>query len=93
MRKACIGPIFGLVVEPVMKTLSVTEAKPRLGSLVDRALRSEPVFIRRGSRVVQIVPAIVPDPVSVMPVGHYAITDERAAFLNEMPLDSRPLSR
>lgn len=76
-----------------MQTLTVTEAKPRLGRLVDQALRSKPVFIRRGNRVVQLVPAVMPDPVPAMPEGHFAITEERASALNAMPPDPRPLVR
>lgn len=50
-----------------MKTMTVSKAKGVLGRLVDDALKSKPVFIRRGARVVQIVPAVMPDPVSVLP--------------------------
>ena len=76
-----------------MLTLTVTEAKPRLGHLVDLALKSKSVFIRRGGRVVQLVPAVMPDPIPAMPEGHFTITEERAAFLNASPVDSRPLAR
>src|ERR1035438_10576022 len=57
-----------------MKPLTVTEAKPRLGNLVDRALRSEPIFLRRGKRIIQIVPAAMPDPIPVLPEGALTMT-------------------
>lgn len=76
-----------------MKPLTVTEAKPRLGNLVDRALRSEPIFLRRGRRVVQIVPAAMPEPVPVLPEGALTMTDERVAFINSVPSDADPLPR
>jgi antitoxin (DNA-binding transcriptional repressor) of toxin-antitoxin stability system len=76
-----------------MKTLSVTEAKPRLGKLVDRALRDEAVFIRRGRRIVQIVPAVQPDPLPVLRQGALTMTDERVDAINAMPGDARPLER
>ena len=76
-----------------MKPLTVTEAKPRLGNLVDRALRSEPVFLRRGRRMVQIVPAAIPDPIPVLPEGALTMTEERVAFINSMPDESEPLVR
>jgi antitoxin (DNA-binding transcriptional repressor) of toxin-antitoxin stability system len=76
-----------------MKSLTVTEAKSRLGDLVDRALRSEPIFLRRGKRMVQIVPATVPDPVPVLPEGALTMTEDRIAFINSMPDDSDPPPR
>jgi hypothetical protein len=76
-----------------MKPLTVTEAKPRLGDLVDRALRSEAIFLRRGRRMVQIVPATVPDPIPVLPEGALTMTDERIAFINSMPADAEPMPR
>ena len=51
------------------EALTVTNAKPILGKLVDRALRSELVFIRRGNRLVQLIPAVMPSPVPVYPAG------------------------
>jgi len=76
-----------------MKPLTVTEAKPMLGNLVDRALRSEPIFLRRGRRMVQIVPAIVPDPVPVLAEGALTMTEERISFINSMPADAAPMPR
>ena len=76
-----------------MKPLTITQAKPRLGNLVDRALRSEPIFLRRGGRIVQIVPAAVPDPIPVIPEGALTMTEDRIAFINSMPADSDPLAR
>src|SRR5271157_1884562 len=76
-----------------MKPLTVTEAKPRLGNLVDRALRSEPIFLRRGKRIVQIVPAAMPDPIPVLPEGALTMTDERVAFINSMAAEADPLDR
>jgi hypothetical protein len=66
-----------------MKTeaLTVSDAKPMLGKLVDRALRSEPVFIRRGHQFVQIVPAVMPSPVPVYPPGALTRTDADVAAL------------
>lgn len=78
-----------------METLTVTEAKPRLGELVDLALRSKPVFIRRGRKVVQIVPAVFSDPIPVWPEGALARTDEQIAFLQQLTCadEAEPLQR
>jgi antitoxin (DNA-binding transcriptional repressor) of toxin-antitoxin stability system len=40
-----------------MKTLTVEEATPGLGGLVDRALAGEQIQIRKGSGVVELRPA------------------------------------
>jgi hypothetical protein len=74
-------------------SLTVTEAKGILGRLVDDALKAKPVFIRRGSRVVQLVPAVMSAPIPVFPEGALTMTDERVAFINSIPDDARPLAR
>lgn len=76
-----------------MKTYSVTEAKPILGKLADKALGKHAIFIRRGHRVLQLVEAIVPEPLPSLPEGFFAITSERAAFINSLPADSEPFAR
>jgi hypothetical protein len=74
-------------------SLTVTEAKGILGRLVDDALKAKPVFIRRGSRVVQLVPAVMSEPIPVFPEGALTMTDERVALIDSVPADSRPLAR
>jgi hypothetical protein len=74
-------------------SLTVTEAKGILGRLVDDALKAKPVFIRRGSRVVQLIPAVMSEPIPIFPEGALAMTDERVAFINSTPADARPLAR
>jgi hypothetical protein len=76
-----------------MRPLTVAEAKSRLGDLVDLALRSEPIFLRRGKRMVQIVPATVPDPIPVFQEGALTMTEDRMAFINSMPADADPPPR
>ncbi|MGH7945135.1 MAG: hypothetical protein ACREH8_15620 [Opitutaceae bacterium] len=75
------------------KTLTVSEAKGVLGRLVDDALKSKPVFIRRGERVVQLVPAVLPEPIPVYPPGTLEMTEERLAFINSMPDEPEPIRR
>lgn len=66
-----------------MNSITVSEAKPRLGHLVDLALKSKPVFIRRGRQVVQIVPAVMPGPIPVYPDGALLRSDEQIAALTQ----------
>lgn len=76
-----------------MKTMTVTEAKGVLGHLVDRALQSKPVFIRRGERVVQLVPAAMPDPIPVYPPGAMERSAEQIAFLQSGADEPEPYRR
>jgi hypothetical protein len=76
-----------------MKTYSVTEARARLGPLADLALKRSPVFIRRGPRILQLVEVTLPAPIPHYPEGHFAIDEERAEYLNALPLDPVPFGR
>jgi hypothetical protein len=76
-----------------MKTYSVTEAKAKLGSLADLALKNRPIFIRRGQRMLQLVEATMPEPIPHFPEGRFAVGRERAEYLNSLPTDSSPLKR
>jgi len=65
---------------------TVTDAKPKLGSLIDRALDGEMVFIRRGQELIQLVRAIQPPPVPVFPPGSIVFDDERVADIKALPI-------
>jgi hypothetical protein len=67
-----------------MNALTVTQAKGKLGRLVDDALKAKPVFIRRGSHVVQLVPAVMPEAIPI-PEGGLTMSEERVAFINSTP--------
>ena len=76
-----------------MQTLTVSEAKGKLGRLVDNALKSHPVFIRRGSRVVQLVPAAMPEPIPVYPAGALERSAEQMQFLQSASDEPEPIRR
>ena len=80
-------------IQSEMKTYSVTEAKAKLGPLADRALENRPIFIRRGQRILQLVEATMPEPIPHFPEGHFAVGEDRAEYLNSLPIDSSPLER
>ena len=54
-----------------MEILTVTEAQPRMGRLIDRALRGAPVIIRKGNRLVQLIEFVVPELIPERPVGYF----------------------
>jgi hypothetical protein len=76
-----------------MKTYSVTEAKAKLGPLADLALKKRPIFIRRGRRMLQLIEATLPEPIPHHPEGHFAVGEERAEYLNSLPIDPSPRNR
>jgi hypothetical protein len=78
-----------------VNALTVSEAKPQLGRLVDQALRSKPVFIRRGNQFVQLVPAAASEPIPVLPPGALGRRPEDIAFLTATAAadESKPYSR
>jgi len=76
-----------------MKTYSFAEAMAKLGPLADLALKMPPFVIRRGRRILQLVEAPLPEPIPNYPEGHFAVGEERAAFLNFPPVNPEPLDR
>ena len=54
-----------------MEILTLSQAKPRMGRLIERALRGEAVVIRKGNRMVQLSEFVVPDPILDRPLGHF----------------------
>ncbi len=76
-----------------MKTYSVTDAKARLGPLADLALKKSPIYIRRGLRILQLVEVTLPEPIAHFPEGHFAVGNERAEYLNTLPIDPAPFDR
>jgi len=64
-----------------MNLLSVSEAKPQLGRLADAALSGQCVLIRRGSEVLQLVRAVLPEPVHVYPPGSFSRSKAEIAHL------------
>ena len=52
-----VGEVWGLVYISQMKSLTVEEATPGLGRLVELALVGEQIQIRKGNGVVELRPA------------------------------------
>ena len=74
-----------------MEILSLSEAKPRMGRLIDRALQGEAVVIRKGGRLVQLTEYIVPEPIPERPVGYFRRRRSGYAFANQAPADASPV--
>ncbi len=43
--------------------------------------------------MLQLVEATIPEPIPHYPEGHFAVSEERAEYLNSLPIDPKPLER
>ena len=54
-----------------MKTLSLSQAKQRLGKVADAALRGKPVLIIRKSKLLILQSYEMPEPIPLRPPGYF----------------------
>lgn len=54
-----------------MEILTLAEAKPKIGRLIDRALAGQPVLIQKRGKLVQLTEFVVPEPIPDRPVGYF----------------------
>lgn len=74
-----------------MEILTVTEAQPKMGRLIDRALRGMPVIIRKGNRLVQLTEFVVPEPIPERPAGYFQRRPGDYAVANGALTDAAPV--
>jgi hypothetical protein len=67
----------------MQKALTVSQARPKLGRLLDQAIKGECVLLRRGNRLLQIE-AVVPKRTRIpkRPIGYFKFDDELSALAN-----------
>jgi hypothetical protein len=67
-----------------MKTMSVSQAKQRLGKVADAALRGDPVLIIRKSRLLILQAYEMPQPIPLRPPGYFRdlYTEQETAAVN-----------
>ena len=73
-----------------MNVITVSQAKPKIGSLVDQALRGEPVLIRKGNRLVQMTEYVVPEPIPDRPPGYFNKRSAHRSIANTAPANQEP---
>jgi hypothetical protein len=66
LDRSIIGPFY----RP-MEILTLSQVKPRIGRLIERALAGEAVVIRKGNRLVQLTEYVVPEPIPERPLGYF----------------------
>ena len=74
-----------------MEILTLSQAKPRMGRLIDRALHGEPVVIRKGGRLVQLTEYVVPEPIPDRPVGYFRRRPADYVRANQAPASLAPV--
>jgi len=52
-------------------TVSISEAKQRLGQIADRAIKGEHIVIVRKSKLLVLKPLELPEPVPMRPSGYF----------------------
>ena len=61
-------------------TVSISEAKQRLGEIADRAIEGEHILIVRKSKLLMLKPVELPEPVPMRPPGYFADCYDREAI-------------
>jgi antitoxin (DNA-binding transcriptional repressor) of toxin-antitoxin stability system len=77
----------------MLKALTVSEAKPKLGRLLDRAGEGHAVYLRRNQRLFRIEPVAEIEPIPSRPFGFFAVeeNDPMVALANSAPASFAPL--
>lgn len=75
------------------KAMTVSEAKPKLGQLLDKAGNGQDVYLRRKHRLYRIEPVAEVEPIPMRPLGHFAVeaADPMVALANSAPPSFAPL--
>lgn len=76
------------------KALTVSEAKPRLGRLLDKAGAGQAVYLRRRQRLFRIEPVAEVEPIPSRPFGYFAVEegDAMVGLANAAPASFTPPS-
>lgn len=76
----------------MLKALTVSEAKPKLGRLLDKAGAGQAVYIRRKERLFRIEPVAEIEPIPNRPFGYFSFDegDPMVALANSAPSSFSP---
>ena len=78
----------------MLKALTVSEAKPKLGSLLDKVGKGHSVYLRRKERLYRIEPVAEVEPIPIRPFGFFMIeaADPMIALANAAPASFTPVT-
>jgi hypothetical protein len=74
-------------------TLSISEAKQRLGEIADRAIQGEQIVIIRKSKLLILKELEIPEPVPMRPPGYFEECYDKAAVEESNQLARRSVRR
>ena len=74
-----------------MEILTLSQAKPCIGRLIERALHGEAVVIRKGNRLVQLTEYVVPEPIPERPAGYFRRQPAGYTLANHAATDLAPV--
>ncbi len=74
-------------------TVSISEAKQRLGEIADRALDGEQVIIIRKSKLLVLKQLEIPEQVPVRPPGYFQDCYDKAAVKESNKLAARSMGK
>lgn len=74
-------------------TISISEAKQRLGEIADRALQGEQIVIVRKSKLLVLKELEMPEPVPMRPPGYFDDCYDKAATKESNKLAARSTRR
>ena len=74
-------------------TVSVSEAKQRLGEIADRALQGEQIVIVRKSKLLVLKQLEMPEPVPMRPHGYFDDCYDKAAVKESNKLAGRSVRK
>jgi hypothetical protein len=76
----------------MLKALTVSEAKPKLGRLLDQAGDGKAVYLRRKKRLFRIEAVTEIEPIPNRPAGYFAVEDhdQMVALANSAPASFKP---
>ena len=83
---------FSVYLWSMIKALTVSQAKPKLGRLLDQATKGASIYLRRKHQLFRIEPVELPEPVPSRPVGFFSFgpDDELTALANRAEISFTP---
>jgi len=74
-------------------TISISEAKQRLGEIADRAIQGEQIVIIRKSRLLVLKELEIPEPIPIRPPGFFDDCYDRIAVKKSNSLGRRSVRK
>jgi len=74
-------------------TLSISEAKQRLGEIADRAIQGEQIIIIRKSKLLVLKELEIPEPIPLRPPGYFDDCYDKDDAMEANKLESQSVQR